>query len=186
MRSPRTPSPRSRWNRKWLLGVAAVLAGAGFLTRMAEAVPLPKPRPEVESLRSEAQPRAPKAASAAPTASPRFATAATDYTSGVDIGQLKEAITAARKSNIAQASDLQKTITNPLARKLVEWAILRSEESENIELSRYTAFLAENASWPSIGLLRRRAEASLWADRPDAAFVRGFFAKHEGNVGGPA
>jgi soluble lytic murein transglycosylase len=147
---------------------------------MADAVPLPKPRPEVAGLRSEAQPppRAPKAASAAPTASARFAAAATDYTSGVDIAQLKEAVTAARKSNIAQASDLQKTITDPLARKLVEWVILRSEESESIELSRYTAFIAENASWPSIGLLRRRAEASLWADRPDAAFVRGFFAKH--------
>jgi soluble lytic murein transglycosylase len=114
---------------------------------------------------------------AAPIASPRFAAATTDHTSGIDVAQLKEAVAAARNRNIAQASELQKTITDPLARKVVEWMILRSDESESIELSRYTAFLAENSSWPSIGLLRRRAEATLWADRLDPAYVRAFFAK---------
>jgi soluble lytic murein transglycosylase len=145
----------------------------------ANAVPLPKPRPDSAGVRAEAKApaRTPKPAAATPTASPRFATAATDFTSGPDIATLKEAVAAARKSNIAQAAELQKTINDPLARKLVEWAILRSENIESIELSRYTAFIAENASWPSMGLLRRRAEATLWADRPDPAFVRAFFAK---------
>src|SRR6266852_1769793 len=35
----------------------------------------------------------------------------------------------------------------------------------------------ENSSWPAIGLLRRRAEATLWTDRLDPAFVRAFFSK---------
>jgi len=39
------------------------------------------------------------------------------------------------------------------------------------------AFINENPSWPAVGLLRRRAEATLWADRLDPAFVRAFFAK---------
>ena len=48
---------------------------------------------------------------------------------------------------------------------------------ESIELARYTAFLSENPSWPAIGLLRRRAEAALWSERPDPISVRSFFGK---------
>ncbi len=59
----------------------------------------------------------------------------------------------------------------------MEWAILRSEDTDSVELARYAAFISENPSWPAIGLLRRRAEATLWADRPDPATVRTFFAK---------
>ena len=33
--------------------------------------------------------------------------------------------------------------------------------------ARYAAFIAANPSWPSIGLLRRRAEAMLWNERAD-------------------
>ena len=43
---------------------------------------------------------------------------------------------------------------------------------------RYMAFIAENPSWPAIGMLRRRAEATLWSDRPRSrASVRAFFGK---------
>ena len=67
------------------------------------------------------------------------------------------------------------TISDPVARKLVEWAILRSDDNE-VDYSRYVAFITENPSWPSIGLLRRRAEAALWQDQPDPATVRAFSA----------
>ena len=84
---------------------------------------------------------------------------------------------AARRGKTAQAEDLQKTINDPVARKLVEWAILRSDGTNSIDLRRYMAFITDNPSWPAVGLLRRRAEATLWADRLDPAFVRAFFAK---------
>ncbi|HEY6993321.1 MAG TPA: lytic transglycosylase domain-containing protein [Xanthobacteraceae bacterium] len=90
---------------------------------------------------------------------------------------LKEAITAARRGRTAQASDLQKTISDPVARKLVEWAILRSDDTDSAGVGRYMAFIRENPNWPAIGLLRRRAEATLWADRPDPSVVRAFFGK---------
>src|SRR5205807_4182605 len=77
----------------------------------------------------------------------------------------------------AQAADLQKTISDPVARKLVEWVILRSDDTESIDVSRYMAFITENPSWPSLALLRRRAEATLWSDRLEPAFVRAFFGK---------
>ena len=46
-----------------------------------------------------------------------------------------------------------------VARKLVEWAILRSDGTNSIDLRRYMAFINDNPSWPAVGLLRRRAEA---------------------------
>ena len=39
---------------------------------------------------------------------------------------------------------------------------------------RYAAFIRANPDWPSIPLLRRRAEARLWQERRDAATVRRF------------
>jgi len=90
---------------------------------------------------------------------------------------LREAVTAARRGKTTQAADLQRTIGDPVARKLVEWTILRSDETQSIDVSRYMSFITDNPSWPSIALLRRRAEATLWADRLDPAFVRAFFGK---------
>jgi soluble lytic murein transglycosylase len=142
----------------------------------AGAVPLPKPRPGAVRPGSEASalPVSPRVV----PPSPRFVTAASDSTSSTDLAAVKEAISAAKRGNVAQAIELQPTIEDPLARKLVEWAILRADDTENIDMSRYTSFLAENPSWPAIELIRRRAEATLWTDRLEPAFVRSFFAKH--------
>jgi soluble lytic murein transglycosylase len=92
-----------------------------------------------------------------------------------DVAAVKEAISAARNGKTSQAEDLQKTIGDPVARKVVEWAILRSDETASVDFNRYMAFIAENPSWPAIGLLRRRAEATLWSDRLDPNFVRAYF-----------
>jgi soluble lytic murein transglycosylase len=107
----------------------------------------------------------------------RGALASIESVSPADVAAVKDAISAVRKGQASQAADLQKTISDPTARKLVEWIILRSDDSETIEFTRYMTFLAESPSWPAIGLLRRRAEATLWSDRLDPAFVRAFFAK---------
>src|SRR5207245_2669149 len=121
--------------------------------------------------------RAAAAAHSAAAPATRFMLAASDSMSATDIAALREAVTAARRGNTTQAADLQRTIGDPVARKLVEWTILRSDETQSIDVSRYMAFITDNPSWPSIALLRRRAEATLWADRLDPAFVRAFFGK---------
>jgi soluble lytic murein transglycosylase len=153
-------------------GLAAVLA-----TYPAGGAPLPKPRPDSAPAKAGTPPHAAPAA-AHPAARPApFASTASHSTSAADIAALREAITAARKGRTTQAADLQRTISDPVARKLVEWTILRSDETQSIDVSRYMAFITENASWPSTTLLRRRAEATLWADRLDPAFVGAFFGK---------
>jgi soluble lytic murein transglycosylase len=165
-----------------LTGLAAV-AGILIATLAADsagAVPLPKPRPGGAGANNAEAKTGPAPAAPRPATQPaRFALAATDATSSADLAAVKEAIAAARKGNISQAGELQNTIGDPLARKLVEWAILRSDESESVELGRYAGFISDNPSWPAIGLLRRRAEATLWSDRPDPASVRSFFGKEK-------
>jgi soluble lytic murein transglycosylase len=90
-----------------------------------------------------------------------------------DLAAVRSAIDLARKVKMSDATAAEKTITDPAARKLVEWFILRHPESD-ANFNRYAAFIAENPDWPSMGLMRKRAEARLWQERSDAATVRGF------------
>jgi soluble lytic murein transglycosylase len=104
-----------------------------------------------------------------------FAAAATAATSPLDLSAVKQAIDLVRKNRQDEASAVENSITDPLARKLVEWVILRSEDGSS-DFSRYGAFINGNPSWPSIPLLRRRAEATLWQQPVDPQEVIGFFA----------
>jgi soluble lytic murein transglycosylase len=96
--------------------------------------------------------------------------------SPADVARVKTAVALARQGKTSQASDEQQLITDPVARKLVEWAILRSDDN-NADFPRYAAFITANPSWPAIGALRRRAEAMLWVENVQPATVRAFFTK---------
>lgn len=99
-------------------------------------------------------------------------TADTSPLSG-DLAAVRNAIDLTRKAKPSEATAVQKTISDPAARKLVEWFILRHPEAD-ANFSRYAAFIADNPDWPSMGLMRKRAEARLWQERSDAATVRAF------------
>ncbi len=90
-----------------------------------------------------------------------------------DLAAARDAINLARKAKTNEATAIEKTIGDPAARKLVEWFILRHPETD-ANFSRYAAFITDNPGWPSMGLMRKRAEASLWQERSDAATVRNF------------
>jgi soluble lytic murein transglycosylase len=159
-----------------------VLLAAGTLVvalaaDSAGGVPLPKPRPTSAPPKDGATSTIATSTPQAASRPARFAVTAGEAISPAQAAALKDAITAARRGKAAQASDLQQTISDPVARKLVEWAILRSDETESVGLSRYMAFIHANPAWPAIGLLRRRAEGTLWSDRPDPSVVRAFFGK---------
>jgi soluble lytic murein transglycosylase len=109
-------------------------------------------------------------------ASGPFAIAPTATTSANDIAAVKRVIEAARKGKEADANAAQATIADPIARKLAEWVILRSDNT-NPSFERYAAFVQANPSWPHAPLFRRRAENALWNDGVDASVVRAFFAK---------
>lgn len=159
-----------------LLAVTMLIALAAD---SAGAAPLPKPRPTSTPTKAGAKAGVTAPAPNAASQPTRSAPTTSEPISAADLAALKEAITAARRGRTTQASDLQKTIGDPVARKLVEWAILRSDETESAGISRYMTFIKENPNWPAVGLLRRRAEATLWADRLDPSFVRAFFGKEK-------
>ncbi len=149
-------------------------------------VPLPRPRPGAE-LSAFAQvnvglrgslfaTRAIIKPIVRPVSGP-FAVATTTTTSPADIDQLKKVIEAARKGRDGDANAAENAVVDPVARKLAEWVILRSDNT-NPSFQRYAAFIAANPDWPHVPLFRRRAENALWNDNvPDSA-VLAFFAAH--------
>jgi len=104
--------------------------------------------------------RAPRAAAPPRPTSP-LTMAATSNTPPLDLGAVKQAIDLVRKGRLDEATSAEGTISDPLAAKLVEWVILRSDDAD-LDVSRYATFIAANPSWPGIVALRRRAEAALW------------------------
>ncbi len=116
----------------------------------------------------------PRPAAAPIRSGPPMAMAATTSTAPMDLAAVKTAIELVHKNRLDEATNVEQTIADPLARKLVEWVILRSDAG-GANFSRYASFIAANPSWPSIVTLRRRAEAELWQQQVDPQTTLGFF-----------
>ncbi len=102
------------------------------------------------------------------------AVATTSSTSAEDKTTLKNVIDLVRRHKPADATQLETAISDPLARKLAEWIILRSDDN-GATVERYRAFISANPSWPSQTFLRKRIEAALWDDRREDAAVWSWF-----------
>ncbi len=162
-------------------------------------VPLPKPRPiarnalaripsaahaaEKDAAAASAKASAPvlaarRLASLPPPPArkpaPPAAVAATSSTSQADTAALENVIELVRTHKPGDATEAEAAISDPVARKLAEWIILRSEDN-GASVERYRAFITANPSWPSQSFLRRRGEAALWDDHRDDATVMAWF-----------
>ncbi|TQF28704.1 lytic transglycosylase domain-containing protein [Bradyrhizobium sp. UNPA324] len=102
------------------------------------------------------------------------AVAATSSTSQGDKETLESVIELVRKRKAGDATNAAAGISDPVARKLAEWIILRSEDN-GASVERYRAFLSANPSWPSQTFLRRRLEAAMWDDRRDDSVAWSWF-----------
>ena len=183
------------------VGLSALAADAWAKPK----VPLPQPRPIARNVvPNTAKNTAPAANTAAKTTAPAAtaapavpalapatrqhaalppartppataAVAATSSTSQADTEALENVIELVRKHKPADATQAQAAISDPVAKKLAEWIILRSDDN-GASVERYRAFIATNPSWPSQTFLRRRIEAALWDDRRDDATVWAWFA----------
>ena len=108
----------------------------------------------------------------------RFAIAPAATTGPDDVAAVKRVIEASRKGRLADADADEASIKDPVARKLAEWIILRSDNT-NPSFARYAAFVDSNPAWPHASLFRRRAENALWNDHVEDTAVTGFFASHK-------
>jgi soluble lytic murein transglycosylase len=94
--------------------------------------------------------------------------------SEADVALVRSAIDALRSGGASKATSVAATISDPAARKLVEWLILRSDHN-GADSNRYLAFIAANPSWPNLAMFRRRAEAMLWVENVKPAQALSFF-----------
>jgi soluble lytic murein transglycosylase len=110
-------------------------------------------------------------------ASGPFAIAASTTTSPADIAAVKRVIElSGKRGKDGEIDATIKTISDPVARKLSEWAYLRSYNT-NPSFRRFADFISANPAWPHVPMFRRRAENALWDDRVDFGTVRSFFEK---------
>ena len=186
------------------LALAVALSAMSVDAWANPKVPLPKPRPIARNVVPKTTPVAAArntapAVAAAPAAAPALpapalapatrqhaappaarkqvapaAVAATSSTPQSDKDALEGVIELVRKHKPADATQAQAAITDPVARKLAEWLILRSDDN-GASVERYRAFLSANPSWPSQTFLRRRIEAALWDNHRDDATVWSWF-----------
>ena len=198
-----TQSSRATALRSTALATSLALA-VGLSSWAAEAaakptVPLPKPRPIARNIvpkttsgtkngANTASPAVERAAviepatrqhAALPPAPARkpvapAAMAATSSTPQADADAVENVIELVRKHNPGDATQAAAAISDPVAKKLAEWIILRSEDN-GASVERYRAFIAANPSWPSQTFLRRRGEAALWDDHREDATVWAWF-----------
>src|SRR5262249_49662954 len=145
----------------------------------AASFPLPRPRPEAKEqpvmvlASADSQPVITRPSLSAPV---------TTTTSTEDVASVRQAFDLIRQGKISALADVKQTITDPAALKLIEWYYLRSSASQ-AGYERYFAFVRSNPSWPSVGMLQRRGEGSLWDDKRDAATVRNYFVGSEPRSG---
>jgi soluble lytic murein transglycosylase len=137
-------------------------ATAATLNPPAAAV-TPAPAAYTPPVRTASLPAAPLA-SAESTATP-----------AADVAVVKQALELVRRGRTNEATNLEKSIGDPLARKLIEWSIVRSDEND-AGFDRLASFSIENPSWPNAIMIRKRAEGALWDERRSADTVRAFFA----------
>jgi soluble lytic murein transglycosylase len=173
---------------------------AGAQTPTKPKVPLPRPRPIARNIAPKTAQTATATKSTAPAAPvavapaiapatrqhaalpppparkqvPPAAVAAMSSTSQVDTDALENVIELVRKHQPVDATQAEAAISDPVAKKLAEWIILRSDDN-GASVERYRAFLTANPSWPSQTFLRRRIEAALWDDNRDDATVWSWF-----------
>lgn len=197
-----TPSARAAALRSTALATSLALAvGLSALSVEAWAkpkVPLPKPRPIARNVVPKQTAATHAAAAPAPLAAPAVApslgpaarqhaalppprrqvptaaVAATTSTPQSDKDALEGVIELVRKHKPADATQAEAAISDPVARKLAEWLVLRSDDN-GASVERYRAFVSANPSWPSQTFLRRRIEAALWDDHRDDATVWSWF-----------
>lgn len=97
-------------------------------------------------------------------------------TAALDIAAVKRAVELVRTRKQSDATELKRNVSDPVAKKLIEWIVLRSDDS-GASFERYVNFINENSTWPSIVTLRRKAEATAWQEKADNGQVRAFLTQ---------
>ena len=89
-----------------------------------------------------------------------------------DGAKIKGAIEALVASNWDKAAEFEKTVSDPIGRKLIAWYRLRQGEGQARD---YLAFLSANPDWPSQDYLRQRMEEALFVEGGNTELIATYF-----------
>ncbi len=180
--TPRKPllSARGTRDRLALTGaLLAVIAGCLACGNIAAA----EPRVELAQAK-DAKPAAPESRQSAAEREAAYV-ARLDQTvaplqdyalSADDNTKLNAAFKALASGDAEKARTTQASVSDPLARTLIEWERLRRGEGQAAD---YLKFLAENPDWPSREQLQRRMEETLFEEGGDTDVIATYFSGRE-------
>ncbi|WP_342362207.1 lytic transglycosylase domain-containing protein [Terrarubrum flagellatum] len=95
-----------------------------------------------------------------------------------DIDAMREMIAQMRKGEVAGVDAAIKKMTDPVARTLAEWTLIRGG-GKLAPYTRILSFLEKEPDWPTQPLLQRRAEEALAFEAKPTPVVRAFFANRK-------
>ncbi len=99
------------------------------------------------------------------------------FISSVEAEQLRAVFEALDERAYDEAKAGQAALTDPLAKRIGEWAILMSN-APDLTLDRYDAFLDRNPDWPNPNTVQRKGEKLIDDDTPEGNVIA-FFAGRE-------
>lgn len=99
---------------------------------------------------------------------------------GADAGRIRDAIKAVSAKDLDKATEIQRTIQDPVGRKLVDWYRLRNGFGEPAE---YRAFLDANPAWPDRSGLTRKFDEALFTSGGSAGFIKSQFSNRMPDTG---
>ena len=172
-----TPNPRRAVNPIETATAASNAAQASLKTGDEPAIAepaqtMPAAKAETEALTPEAQLNRQLDAAIAPVRETAL--------SQDDAQRLREALRAITAGDVTKARGLRTQLTEPAARKLVEWFALRNGFGEPAD---FMAFSEANPAWPDRQLMRRRAEEQLFVMGGSSQKIRAFFGGSEPQTG---
>ncbi|MCP8938394.1 lytic transglycosylase domain-containing protein [Alsobacter sp. SYSU M60028] len=97
--------------------------------------------------------------------------------STADAAALRTAVDLYRKGDTAAGDAAAATLSDPVGRRLAEWAAIRLRGAA-LGFERIEAFIDANPDWPTQAMLRRRAEEALLASGPSQRALDAYFAAH--------
>ncbi len=95
-----------------------------------------------------------------------------------ELGELRNAVIAAKAGRGTEALQMARQLEDPVARNLVVWLVIRNAP-ERLRLHQHRRLPAREAGLADARTLRRRAERVLLAENKDPATVRAFFSEQD-------
>jgi soluble lytic murein transglycosylase len=95
-----------------------------------------------------------------------------------DVTAVKQALALLKDGKFNQAISLAGSTSDPAARELITWLAIRLTPKD-VGYERTRDFIRRNPNWPSMTLVRRRAESLLLSEQRDAKEVLAYFGNSQ-------